>query len=164
MRTRCEACNRTWGAEEPLGLKAEATVASCAWCGCDGFRSRLEERLRTGPTEPTAAREAVLGKLLPTNIYTSYEACAASIEALREAREKIGCPALGSVIFVRQETLDELRKLPVQRAEHITPVQALAHSFERIEVRVWDEKRLGPIRDVELARINDLIERGVIRA
>ena len=72
MRTRCETCGRTWGAETPLGLKAEATVTSCAWCECDGFRSRLEE-LRGGPTKPTAARKAVLGKLLPANVQERAE-------------------------------------------------------------------------------------------
>lgn len=164
MRTRCETCGRTWGAEEPLGLKAEATVTSCAMClYAVGAHLREAEYLRPGPMEPT--HEAVLGKLLPENVYEM--ASAASIEKLREAYAKlqnIGRPALGSVIFVRQETLDELRKLPVQRAEHITPMQKIAHSFERIEVRVWDEARLGPITDEELARINDLIEKGVLRA
>lgn len=90
-----------------------------------------------------------------------------NVEALKKVYEelqRVGRPALCAVIFVRQETLDELRKLPVQKAEHITPLHKIAHSFERIEVRVWDEARLGPITDEELARINDLIERGVLRA
>lgn len=253
MRTRCEACGRVWGAEEPLGLKAESTVTACAMC--DVFRSKLEERLRSGPPKPTEALSARLGKLLPANVYADDSFCSTlevvppeqprtyryhealsnlwevpcfvrdgpalpkpgvfppcpmcgradtrggldchdvmlmtedqaaqyvstglfnkpmqaeyasakpqDLEALREAREKLGRTALGAVVYVRQETLDELKRLPPARADHITPMHALAHSFERIEVRVWDEKRLGPITDEELARINDLLERGVLKA
>lgn len=68
MRTRCETCGRTWGAETPLGLKAEATVTSCEVC--DGVRSYLEDRLRYAPLEPT---NDVLGKLLPENVYTEAD-------------------------------------------------------------------------------------------